>query len=132
MVNTNHGSILIEGSVLLVVVFFGVVLQIELCRRIWTGMVLQYSAFHSVRNSVLVREESQKQSNENNWILKTLPFVLKKETSNLVKDRIGIERRNRKLISIKQVRYPSLLMFEEGGFKKKYFEVTQRCSFPFF
>ncbi len=127
-----RGSVILEGALVLLIVTFVIITQIELIRRIWSGLTLQLVACEAVRGRILglelVRVETEVQS---------LLNLLSNWTSDN-NGRINVSRDEYKIASVGDgiskfhVRYPALLSFrEKPELTKVYFEVTEQCRFPF-
>jgi len=126
---SNRGSIVIEGTIILPLILVAIVLQLEVIRRVWVGLILQLSSFDSVRNSALGFSETQGELTAKKLVEKTLPFV---NAHDLLNSPVEIHRVGSvgKIVIKNHVKYPSFLFVNENGVKKRYFEVTQACSFP--
>lgn len=129
--SSTRGSVLVEGALLLVLASFVIILQIELCRRVWVGIVVQVSAFESVRASVLGFSETKTELNIASLVRSTLPFISETGINGLSRKEIKISQIQSKAVIRRHVRYSALVPIESPSIRKRNFEVTQACSFPF-
>lgn len=129
--SSTRGSVLVEGALLLVLASFAIILQIELCRRIWVGIVVQVSAFESVRAAVLGFPANKSELESASLLRSTLPFVPENSITSSARKEIKISQNQSKALIRRHVRYNALVPIESPSIRKRNFEVTQACSFPF-
>lgn len=127
-----QGSILIEGCFILVAVFLVFIMELELIRRIGLGTFLQYSAFMSAREATLGIPSIPRDINHKTLILDIFPFLGEKRSS-LFHRFVNVNRSpTGGIVTAKyRARYRAYLQIFDEGIKKKYFEVTEACRFPF-
>lgn len=128
----SSGSILLEGCFLLFTMLLTVVIQLELVRKIWVGVFLQYSAFESVRKNMLSHFDTKEARDIQSHMVKLFPFMSSK-SSGFYQYYFKVNRNGADgiLSAHYHAKYRSFIQMTESDVKKKNFEVSEACRFPY-
>lgn len=126
--NFVKGSIILETVIVLPILLFTVLLNLELVQRAKWEVVLQHGAFLFVRTRVLGGSHQMAKAQLSNFLTQALgEGKARKFMLNL---RL-LEQWDPSKLTVKfQHRYRTLLKFPMGNETKHHYEVTRECHFP--